>query len=198
MGRTRDVTGPIVAVVLAAGEGRRFDGPTHKLLAPLDGIPVVRHAVDAAVAAAIGPVLVVTGAVDLTAVLPALVTTVHHRSWAGGQATSLQAGLAAAAALGARAVVVGLGDMPRVPAEAWIRVAAPDTDLVQASYDGRPGPPVRLARAVWSELPTSGDDGARVLLNRVPERVQRVAVPGSPMDVDVASDLDGGGGSVGR
>ena len=44
-------------VVLAAGAGSRFGG--DKLVAPLDGRPLVRHVVDAAVAAGLDPIVVV-------------------------------------------------------------------------------------------------------------------------------------------
>ena len=50
----------VVAVVLAAGAGTRFAGPGHKLDAAVDGRAVVDRAVGAALAAAIGPVVVVT------------------------------------------------------------------------------------------------------------------------------------------
>ena len=43
----------------------RFAGSGHKLLAERDGRTVVEHAVDAAVAQALGEVLVVTGAARL-------------------------------------------------------------------------------------------------------------------------------------
>ena len=212
MGLSEEEAVLIVAVVLAAGGGSRYDGPTHKLLAPWDGVPVVRRAVDAALAAAVGPVVVVTGAVDLADVLPADVTSVHNPDWRDGQASSLRAGIAAAVELGADAVVVGFGDMPLVPPIAWRTVAHADADLVTASYAGERSPPVRLARPVWAELPTTGDDGARVLMRRHPERVVQVEVPGSPADVDRVGDLersggaepddardpDAGGGSVGR
>ncbi len=104
----------VVAVVLAAGAGTRFSGPGHKLDAVVaDGRSVLDRAVGAALAAGIGPVVVVTAGQLTTALHPAVVHVVNER-WAEGQITSLRAGIEAAAALGADAVVVGLGDQPLI------------------------------------------------------------------------------------
>ena len=179
----------IVAVVLAAGEGRRFAGPDHKLRAGLDGVAVVRRAVDAAVASGIGPVVVVTGAVALDDLVPDAASVVANPDWASGQASSLWAGIDAADALGADAVVVGLGDMPSVPPSAWQAVARAPGDLVTASYGGHRSPPVKLGRTVWPDLPVTGDEGARALMRLHPDRVAVVAVDGSALDVDRPGDL---------
>jgi len=175
-----------LAVVLAAGGGSRFTAG-HKLLAPLQGRPVVAWAVDAALGSGL-PVLVVTGAVDLAAALPPGVATCHNPDWASGQASSLQAALRAAA--GHEAVVIGLGDQPFVEAEAWRRVAAGDAPIVVATYDGQRGNPVRLATDVWPLLPATGDAGARSLMRERPELVSGVACPGNPADIDTVGDLE--------
>ena len=70
-------SGPL-AVVLAAGAGSRFTGACHKLLAPLDGQPVVRRAMAAAAASGL-PTLVVAGAVDFTAALVRLAKVLGYR-----------------------------------------------------------------------------------------------------------------------
>lgn len=190
----------IAAVVLAAGGGGRFDpgGPSgrpHKLLALLDDRPVVTHAVEAAVEAcadgAVDEVIVMWGAVDLSDALSGMpVRLVEHPGWADGQATTLQAGIAAADAAGHDSVVVGLGDQPAAGAAAWKAVAlAAAGPIVVSAYDGRPAPPVRLDRAVWPLLPKGGDMGARALFDTVPEMVNYVDVTGNPADIDTVEDL---------
>ena len=125
--------------------------------------------------------VVVTGGVDLD-----VPEAVPNPRWAEGIATSLQVAIRAAA--DADAVVVGLADQPFVPAEAWRLVAAVDAPLAVATYDGRRRNPVRLAREVWPDLPTTGDQGASVLFRDRP--VVEVACPGDPADVDRVEDLE--------
>ena len=106
----------IAAVLLAAGAGTRFDGPTHKLLAPWGAGSVFGAALASAASAGLDEVIVVTGAVDLTPVVAlagvdALV--VRNERWADGQAMSLRRGMVEAARRGHDAIVVGLGVLRR-------------------------------------------------------------------------------------
>ncbi len=190
-------TGPVpagpAAVLLAAGAGSRFAGPDHKLLAPLRGRPVVAHALEAVSAAGL-PVFVVTGAVDLSDLLGDDVVEVPNPDWARGQATSVRVGIAAASAAGHDAVVVGLGDQPDVPADAWRAVAAASSPVAVAVYDddpdGPPGHPVRLAAEVWDLLPVEGDAVGRVVIRGRPDLVARIRCPtGHPHDIDTLEDL---------
>jgi molybdenum cofactor cytidylyltransferase len=50
----------VAAIVLAAGRSTRMGGP-NKLLARIDGVPLVRHAAEAALGAGLAEVVVVTG-----------------------------------------------------------------------------------------------------------------------------------------
>lgn len=188
-----DVT--TAAVVLAAGEGARFaetvPGPS-KLVVPIDGVPMVRRCVDAAMAAGLDETVVVVGAhaAAVRAVLPPAVTVVENAAWPDGIATSLAVAIDHAAARGHDAVVVGLGDQPGVPSSAWRAVAgATATPVAVATYDGRRRNPVRLAAAMWPDLPRTGDEGARRLLRLRPDLVTPVACEGDPHDVDTGEDL---------
>jgi molybdenum cofactor cytidylyltransferase len=180
-----------IAAVLAAGGGVRFQGPQHKLLASLRGRPVWTWALDHVMEAGFDHVVVVTGAVDLP--LPEGVIRRHNPDWAHGQASSVQAAVAAARELGATQVTIGLADQPFVTAEAWRTVAwAPDDcRIVVATYDGIPGPhPIRWSAEVWPLLPTEGDEGGRSLLHVHPEWVCRLPCLGSGADIDTTEDLD--------
>ena len=86
-------------------------------------------------------------------------------------------------------MVGGLGDQPVGPAEAWQLVARAAGLLVVAVFDGQRTPPVKIDATLWSDLPTSGDEGARVLLRGRPDLVVPVVCPGSPVDIDTAEDL---------
>lgn len=178
----------VAAIVLAAGEGARFAGDTHKLTATFRGRPLWTWAVDAALAAGLEATYIVVGAVDLPVEPPAVV--VRNDAWAEGQATSLAAGIAAARAGGHDTVVIGLGDQPLVGSDAWRSVAhSTTTPIAVASFRGDRRPPVRLAAEMWPFLPTGGDEGARVLMRERPHLVTEVPCSGEPVDIDTLEDL---------
>src|SRR5262245_14108447 len=113
------------------------------------------------------------------------------RRWEEGQSASLACGLAELA--GCEAVVVTLGDQPRVSPDAMRRVIAARNGAaaVRATYNGNPGHPVLLERSLFEPLRNvSGDKGARNLLLSV----HVLDVPcddlGGGEDVDTPAELD--------
>ncbi len=176
-------------VVLAAGGGQRFRSGSggHKLLALLDGRPLVCFAVEAALSAGADETVVVTGSVELAGHLPPEVTVLENASWAEGQATSLAVALDWCRRQGHATAVIGLGDAPGIPGAAWRALLDVRAPLAVATFAGRRHPPVRLERSVWGAVPVVGDEGARGLL-RSPDVVE-VPCPGAAADVDTVEDL---------
>jgi CTP:molybdopterin cytidylyltransferase MocA len=181
-------------LVLAAGAARRFGAP--KQLAELDGVPLLQHAVGAMLAArGVDRVVVVLGA-EAAEVRAAVdfgaAEVVECDGWAEGMAASLRAGVAALAPCDA--VVVTLGDQPRMSPEAIAAVvagAAPGVDAVRAVYDGEPGHPVLLGGALHDRVAQlRGDAGARDLLEGVEVRTVEVGHLGRPGDVDTPEELE--------
>jgi CTP:molybdopterin cytidylyltransferase MocA len=183
----------IGGVVLAAGAGTRFGG--GKQLAELDGKPLLEHALGAMEASGIGNTVVVLGAgaedivarVDLHGARPVICDR-----WEEGQSASLATALAEMA--DAEAVVVTLGDQPRMAAEAIRRVVAARGDgaaAVRATYGGEPGHPVLLECELIDRLrDVSGDHGARNLLLSVNTRDVPCDDLGGGEDVDTPAQLD--------
>ncbi len=178
------------ALVLAAGGGSRFDRETSKLLVPFRGRPLVSWAVRAALDAGLDETVVVMGAVDVAGAVPPGVTLLHNEAWVAGLASSLRVGVDWCERRSHASVVVGLGDQPLVPSEAWRAVAgSTGAPIVVATYAGRRRNPVKLDSSVWSLLPVTGDEGARVLMASRPALVSEVACPGDPADIDTVEDL---------
>lgn len=183
----------IAAVVLAAGGGRRFAGSLPKLLTPFQGRPLVRWALDAALEAAFDETVIVVGsrADEVRALVPDGVIVVPNDRWEDGLATSLRAAIDHAESAGHGAVVVGLADQPFVTSDAWRRVGREQAHpIAVATYAGERRNPVRLARDVWSLIPTEGDEGMRSVMRLRPELVGEVPCPGHAADIDTLEDLD--------
>ncbi len=182
----------LAAAVLAAGGSTRF-GEGAKQLALFRGRPLVSWAVEAALDAGVFElVFVIGGAVDVSHALPPGALLLENPAWAEGQATSLAIAVHAARVGAFDALVVGLGDQPFVGPEAWRAVATADVSepIVVATYEGDRGNPVRLGRAVWDDLPVTGDHGARTLMAGRPDLVAEVACPGNAADIDTQEELD--------
>ena len=179
----------LCGLILAAGAGRRF-GAEPKLLAELDGRPLLEHAVAAQCAVAeVERVVVVLGAnaaqlearVDFDRAEPVVCA-----DWSEGIAASLRCGAAALA--GASKVILTLGDEPLV-SPAVIARFLDEPPGSRAVYDGRPGHPVVLGPDQLSALAQlSGDRGARELLRGGPE-IECAGVA-SGRDVDTRDDLE--------
>jgi molybdenum cofactor cytidylyltransferase len=183
----------IGGLILAAGEGRRFGGA--KQLADVRGRPLLAHAVAAMRGvAALDPVVVVLGAhaddvragVDLSGV-----RVVVSEDWADGQSASLRTGLRA---LGDVDAAVTLGDMPFVTSTVIASALQFDPgrfDAVRATYHGRPGHPVLLARPLLARMDElRGDMGFRDLLAHARVREFECGDLCDPVDVDTREELD--------
>jgi molybdenum cofactor cytidylyltransferase len=183
--------GYTTAILLAAGRGSRFGG--GKLLSEVDGLPIVRLAAEAVLAARPAEMLVVRSDADALLEGALVGLPVRFALVPAGLplAASLHAGLTARSRV-ARRVLVALGDQPRIDAAAVRRVVdAPDASIVVPSYRGVRGHPVRFDVALLPELlEIEGDRGAREVVARDPSRVLEIAVDAdAPSDVDTTSDL---------
>jgi molybdenum cofactor cytidylyltransferase len=188
----------IAAVVLAAGRSTRM-GAVNKMIAEIGGKPLVRIAVEQALASRAQPVIVVTGheRERIEAALAGLsVRFVHNPDYAEGLGTSLRAGIAAVPD-SADAAIVCLGDMPQVDAALIDRlIAAFDPErgalIVVPSIEGRRGNPVVWSRRFFHDLmQIQGDIGARHLIGAYAEAVAEVPVAGvaALTDVDTPESL---------
>jgi CTP:molybdopterin cytidylyltransferase MocA len=184
------------AAILAAGAGSRFgrddaDGSSStKLRVELRGKPLVLWAIEHALHSDLDELIIVVADDAFADLVPSGLVVVPNAHWADGIATSLQCAIATADEHGHDAVVVGLGDQPFVSSTAWSAVAAADrTPIAVATYDGLRRNPVRISREVWPWLPTSGDEGARVLMADRPDLVTEVPCDGNPVDIDIREDL---------
>lgn len=189
----------VAGLLLAAGTSSRF-GSENKLLATIDGEPVVRHAARTLVESGVQSVLVVLGheAGEVRAALDGLpVETVVNEAYETGQASSLRTGIRAVRECTpeSEAVVVALGDMPFVsPATVDALVAAYATetgDALAAAFNGQRGNPVLFDSRYFDALSeTEGDIGGReILLDSDRNALVAVDDPGVRRDVDVPDDL---------
>ncbi|HKY93469.1 MAG TPA: NTP transferase domain-containing protein [Nevskiaceae bacterium] len=183
-------------VLLAAGAARRFG--SAKLLATLDGEPLVRRAACAAREAG-AALVVVTGryADEVRHALDGLeATIVHNPEWEDGMGASIAAAFRhlASATDAVDAAIVCPADLPKVGAPQLQRLldahrAAPDR-IVASDLGSAIGAPCLFPRRFFGELAAlSGAQGARVLLDRHAALVTTVGMPEAALDVDTPADL---------
>jgi len=194
----------VAAVVLAAGQSSRYRaqggvGET-KLAAAFEGRPIVRRAVEAALASRARPVVVVVGharrAVESAlGGLPAAI--VFNPNYANGLSTSLRTGLAALPDDVDGALIL-LGDMPKIEAQLIDAVIAafeaqPKARAVAPLHGGRRGNPALLTRSLFpAAMRLTGDEGARKLLTTLTSDEMIEIDAGewdAAFDVDTPSDL---------
>ncbi len=181
----------VSAIVLAGGQSRRM-GQENKLALLINGKPMVRFAVDAAIVGGVDEVVVVTGYEEtkIREVLNSLeVRFVQNPDFADGLSTSLKAGIAALSPHVNHALVL-LGDMPEISGAMVAKMlsALENADIgsiIVATHDGKRGNPVIWPRAHFDALMAiSGDTGARHIIGQNMDQVIEVEL-GSAASLDL-------------
>ena len=182
----------IAALILAAGRSTRYGG-SNKLLAHLDGIPIVRRVAQATLESRARPVVVVTGhqAERVAEALKGLdVQLAHNPNYAKGLSTSLKAGIGTLPS-DADGAIVCLGDMPRIEAnhiDRLIAAFAPKEGRLIALplHNGKRGNPVLFGRALFGEMmDAEGDTGARHIIGSHADEVAEVDLGTDAIFADV-------------
>jgi molybdenum cofactor cytidylyltransferase len=185
--------GPRIALLLlAAGKSSRMGGP-NKLLAPIEGVPMVARVATRLLASRARPVVAVLGK-DADSVEAALgrlpVERVRNPDFAQGLSTSLKRGLAALPE-DVEGVVVCLADMPLVTGRHIERLIAAFNPLegraiIVPTRRGKRGNPVLWARRFFPEIAAlAGDVGARHLIGEYAELVAEVEMEDEAILVDI-------------
>jgi molybdenum cofactor cytidylyltransferase len=186
----------VAAVILAAGEAKRFrrSSDETKLVAELEGKPIVRHVAEAALASRAHPVLLVTGHAHerVASALDGLtLERIHNRDPGAGLSASLKLAVRALPNT-ARGAVILLGDMPRIAPSLIDRLidafdAAPVEPLaVVPVRGGRRGNPALIGRGLFAAVRMlEGDKGARDLIGEAQENILELPVGDSAIEIDV-------------
>lgn len=182
----------IYGLLLAAGTSSRM-GQAKQVL-DWHGQPLVRHIAQQALSSVLDGLVVVVGAAAAAtrAALTGLeLVIVENCDYASGQASSLQAGLAALPAA-TEAIVVLLVDQPLITPEIINTLvvayrAEPTVMAILPRYQGQRGNPVLLSRVLFAALQElKGDIGARELLQRYAAHIRWLDMD----DPAVITDMD--------
>ena len=182
------------AIVLAAGAATRFG--SAKQLVRIGGRPMLHAAVTRAVEVAGNAVFVVLGAradelAPLLSHSPASI--IVNREWREGLGSSIRAGVSRLPAA-CSGVMLLLADQAAVTTEDLRRLVGTwrrqPGHVAAAFYAATTGVPAIFPRTSFPDLlQLRGDQGARALMQRNPDRLVRVPMPSAALDIDTPEDL---------
>lgn len=182
------------AIVLAAGESRRFGSP--KQLVRFEGQLLVQRVIAAATELAGSAVTLVLGAhaAEIAANLPpGSASIIVNRNWHEGISSSIRAAVMRLPGACDGALIM-LADQPMVSGHGLARLAATwrrqPRSIIASHYGSVTGVPAIFPRWCFNDLAAlRGDQGARLLIRRYADHVVRLAHPEAAVDIDYPEDL---------
>jgi molybdenum cofactor cytidylyltransferase len=188
----RQERGGMTAVILAAGFSRRFGG--QKLLAPIDGKPMLLHVIEAVESAGFDEVVLVCRDDEVKSLARNKdIRIAHNARAAEGISSSILCGLRHAKPAGA--YMFFMGDQPFIDAGLIRRLRkafeAGGGAIVAPRYGGRRGNPVIFA-ARWKEQleALTGDVGGKSVMDAHPDEVCYVDIADDRAGADIDARED--------
>jgi len=188
---------PIVAIILAAGDSKRF-GSENKLLVEINGGAILKRVVQAVTGSSVDKTIVVTGE-DHELIQSLLsgydVEFVQNKNWLNGMGASLAVGVGAVKGDVYEGILVCLGDLPQLKRESINKIIDAFVEnrgekIIIPEHKGRRGHPVLFPINLHSELSQlKGKAGAKVIIQQTKPLVIQSASSGIYRDVDLPSDI---------
>lgn len=185
-------------IILAAGAARRMKEP--KQLLEFEGKTLLRRAVETAIESICQPVVVVLGA-DFEKtnreIEDSTVEICFNEHWQSGLSSSIKTGIENLQAIepDISAVIIALADQPFVTAKHINcfaeRFYQSKSAIIAAEYNGIIGVPALFAKEIFDDFfELSGDNGAKLILEKRRETVETIELPEAALDVDTPQDFN--------
>jgi len=189
----------VAAVILAAGQSQRM-GRNNKLLAEIDGKPMIKHVVEQVEKSQASTLVLVTGHKSgevKNAVGPLKGQFVNNPNYEEGMSTSLCKGIEALDPSVDGALII-LGDMPEISPnhiDKLIEAFTSDKKIEACLpvFQGKRGNPVLWGRRYFDDIRAiTGDKGARDMIKKHLDEITLVNMPddGILTDVDTPDALE--------
>ena len=189
----------IHAVILAGGQSKRM-GTKNKLLAPINGKPMIALTAETIIASKASSVVIVTGFEHQKikeAIKHSNIEFIHNKNFQNGISSSVVAAIKSAPE-DCSAILIGLGDMPKITVSHINKLIDAYNPLegraiCVPTWKGKRGNPVLWARRFFPEmLQLKGDFGAKELMGKYAELVVEVEMNdnGIVIDIDTPEALE--------
>ena len=185
----------LAVLIMAAGESRRFG--SCKLLADIDGKPMLQRSIELAQSTNASLIRIVTGRWHQeikqaqTSGLIDDKDLIYNPDWQQGLGNSIATGVSQIASLCDEALIL-LADQVRLSSEDLKRLTRrkDKSQITCASYSKTLGPPAIFPAQFFPKLEKlSGDKGAKALLEELTATDCQINIPNAAFDIDFQSDL---------
>lgn len=183
-------------IILAAGNSSRLGQP--KQLLQFKNKSLIRNVTDAALAANVSNVVVVTGASEeaISKELKGLpIQLAHNSNWQAGMGSSIRIGLGKLLSLDQNtdAVILAVSDQPFVTSDLFQnlidKAITRDKSIVACTYQETAGTPVLFEKHYFEALlAIKGAEGAKRILKQFESDVSTVAFFLGGIDIDTIED----------
>ncbi|ASS92567.1 nucleotidyltransferase family protein [Peribacillus simplex] len=189
----------IGAIILAAGMSIRMGEP--KLLLPLRGQPLFRHAIDSILGSSMQPLYLVAGKYieeirQHSEDYPGL-KIIHNPNYADGMSTSLKLGIQSIKEH-VDAVMIFLADQPLISRdviqaliEKYIECKDDGVRIVRPKYKGEAGHPILVDAVILKEFHSiEGDQGGKSIIQKYDAMTETVSFDNSMWGFDIDTPED--------
>ena len=185
-------------IILAAGASTRFG--RSKQTVSYQGSTLLQHTIQVALDAALGPVIVVTGANEkevATLIREEPVTIVHNKDYHEGIASSIKTGIHEVQQHHSDCanIILMVCDQPHVNKnilQSLVETArTTDKPITASAYTDTIGVPALFDKAFFPDLLSlQGEEGGKKVLLSHQSSVAVVPFPSGEIDIDTPGDLD--------